>query len=376
MEHPIRLRGLAEFVACTPFLVGFAPERSVVAIGLTAGEVGLIARVGIPPRRYVAPASLVIAEPMAREGHDTALVISYETRPGESRHVVRALITDLAARGCEVPHSIVVRGGLWWCEGRPCECDRLPYSVPEVADSPAAADFVLSGRCVLPSRDSLLHAITPVPGSDGLHEAVNDAVVRLLEAPGASVRSVATRSLSAWGRLLSAATEHGHAGQPGAHVHEPDLPALLVTLLDRTYRDLLMGWLCPPSMPLHFFTPAEQRLARRVLPVLAWHEEYICPSPDDFAQIEHDTVHAVQDLLRQVVRGAPTTLRPAALTVLAHFDWWAGSGADAHVAVDEALRLDPDYRLAQLLSAMVSGGLRPDRREIPSGRWMAPGRAS
>ena len=48
----------------------------------------------------------------------------------------------------------------------------------------------------------------------------------------------------------------------------------------------------------------------------------------------------------------------AVCTVAAHVAWIGGDGAIARVAVDRAVRLVPDYRLARLLERLVDLGLR------------------
>jgi hypothetical protein len=44
---------------------------------------------------------------------------------------------------------------------------------------------------------------------------------------------------------------------------------------------------------------------------------------------------------------------------LAHLAWWLGDGALARTALDRALAVDSDYRLATLLERMVDVAARP-----------------
>jgi hypothetical protein len=53
----------------------------------------------------------------------------------------------------------------------------------------------------------------------------------------------------------------------------------------------------------------------------------------------------------------------AVCTVAAHLAWVEGDGAVARAAVDRALRLAPEYRLAQLLLRLVDAGVRLPRRD-------------
>jgi|GEM_PF-6529566 len=47
--------------------------------------------------------------------------------------------------------------------------------------------------------------------------------------------------------------------------------------------------------------------------------------------------------------------------------WSSGEGAQAGVAIDRALRIDPGYRLAGLVDALLRSGRAPN--------WVAPARA-
>jgi hypothetical protein len=60
-----------------------------------------------------------------------------------------------------------------------------------------------------------------------------------------------------------------------------------------------------------------------------------------------------------VCAALPEAWSAAPLTVLASFTWWRGDGALTRIALDRALAVDPDYRLARLLSRMVDLAIRP-----------------
>ncbi|GAA5031844.1 hypothetical protein GCM10023258_30390 [Terrabacter aeriphilus] len=73
------------------------------------------------------------------------------------------------------------------------------------------------------------------------------------------------------------------------------------------------------------------------------------------------SVGNVKARLIALCQHAPDEHAAAALTVLATCSWWHGDGALARVALDRALRCDPDYRFAQLLTLMLDEGIRPER---------------
>jgi hypothetical protein len=68
----------------------------------------------------------------------------------------------------------------------------------------------------------------------------------------------------------------------------------------------------------------------------------------------------IERRLCELSAALPDAWAVSTLTVLASFTWWRGDGALTRVALDRALRLDPHYRLAQLLERMVELAIRPE----------------
>jgi hypothetical protein len=67
---------------------------------------------------------------------------------------------------------------------------------------------------------------------------------------------------------------------------------------------------------------------------------------------------SVLERLGAFVRLTPRVEAAPGLTVLAQAAWARGEGAIASVALEEALAVDPCYRLAQLLDRLVAAGVR------------------
>ena len=68
----------------------------------------------------------------------------------------------------------------------------------------------------------------------------------------------------------------------------------------------------------------------------------------------------------------------AVCTVVAHVAWAGGDGTVARAAVERALRLVPDYRLATLLERLIDNGIRfplPERDADSPGGAQRLGRA-
>jgi Domain of unknown function (DUF4192) len=111
-----------------------------------------------------------------------------------------------------------------------------------------------------------------------------------------------------------------------------------------------VAWLSPGTLNINELSDEVQELFCGLKP--AWDEE-----PNDPASIASQ--NAVQDTLIRLSAMLPDHVAAPALSVLASFAWWRGDGALARVALDRALRCEPDYRLAQLLLQMVDLAIRP-----------------
>ena len=75
-----------------------------------------------------------------------------------------------------------------------------------------------------------------------------------------------------------------------------------------------------------------------------------------------ETTRTVTERLMRLCRHSPLELSPAPLTVLANHTWWHGDGALTRIALERALVVEPDYRLARLLERMVDLSIRPRGR--------------
>ena len=106
----------------------------------------------------------------------------------------------------------------------------------------------------------------------------------------------------------------------------------------------------------------------------------ILPAPlrrDDGPRLDPATHSAqCQRLERRLVAvcaALPEAWTVPPLTVLASFTWWRGDGALTRIALDRALAVDPDYRLARAARAdgrpgdpAVRGAARETRRRVDS----------
>jgi hypothetical protein len=66
------------------------------------------------------------------------------------------------------------------------------------------------------------------------------------------------------------------------------------------------------------------------------------------------------ELLKTVVAMAPRSARPAPLCILSWLSWALGRGSVAGIFVDQALAINPQYSMAQLLFTLIGSGHLPD----------------
>jgi hypothetical protein len=123
-------------------------------------------------------------------------------------------------------------------------------------------------------------------------------------------------------------------------------------------RDALIAWLCPGTLRQDLIDPFLLVQMSRTLPGPPW-----------LGQDGGDMAHAIglqriERRLCELCAALPDVWAVSTLTLLASFTWWRGDGALTRVALDRALRVEPRYRLAQLLERMVDLAIRPGQGPV------------
>ena len=378
MTTTIRLRGPADIISVLPYHLGYRPADSLVVLCLRANRIGVVGRVDLPPPE--ADPDLVAVELLpvvARERPDAVVLIGFETRAGQAEPASMAMRDAIRSAGIRVLDRL--RDGRWWsldCDGDCCPTDGEALQGDD--EVPAVADYIVRGRQPASSRAELADRLESQP--DSAQETRCAAFLHDLRTARASRTTLQRRRrrmFQAWARILdlSPAGPDAVAKSAPARGHESWAWAV-VSLVDVSVRDLLIAWMCPGTLDLSVFPASLRRLAEAELPsrrdVLGWAgvdlgsvgprglEEGDGGATDAIDEPADDVAHeGLVDRLAMVCREAPSELSPGPLTVLAHVVWWLGDGALARTALDRALEVDPDYRLAMLLGRMVDVAVRP-----------------
>ncbi len=359
MTADITLRGPSDVVALLPYQLGYHPSESVVVVTLRSGRVGLVARADLPPDEGVEATVEVLLGPLRREDVDSVVLVGYETVPESSHPLLTALVEELEADRITVLGVDVVRDGRRYSPvcSEPC-CPPEGALLPDPADVPAVAELVALGCAPLASRAAVSALVEPADtaGEVGACLARRRPALR----PDVGVR--------AWARVL-APPGGGAAPSGGSRPWPPrGVAEAAAALADVALRDALVGWLAPGVLPRGDLDPVVVARLERTLPRWAGMGSWGRHESSDGAR------RLLLDRLLLLCRCVPDDAPgPAAAvcTVAAHVAWADGDGAVARVALDRALRLEPEYRLAGLLARLVEHGLRMSAGE-PHGDDVEP----
>jgi hypothetical protein len=177
----VKLRGPADIVAAVPFLIGFHPRQSVVAVALSGPrlEVCFTMRIdaGCLPDDAMAED---IAVRVAFAGGEHALLVLYDpptsadgSTPGEA--LVAVVNRELTERQIELREAIRVSDGRWWsyfcAEPTCCPVTGTPI-VHDGQTSEVAAAAAFAGVAPLPDRDALVQSIAAPVGATAAAMAV------------------------------------------------------------------------------------------------------------------------------------------------------------------------------------------------------------
>ncbi|MDQ1482825.1 MAG: hypothetical protein QOF35_901 [Actinomycetota bacterium] len=382
MKTTIQLHGLVDVVTVLPYQLGFHPHSCLVVVSLRGTRMGLVQRIDLPPPQHAGDAVAAMITPLRQDNPKSVLLIGYEEREGESRAMLDEMANTCRAHGIRVADRIVVRGGRWFdvdCTQRCCPPGGLP--LPPASAVPAVAEFVGREISPLADRSALADLLEPdrsLPSShlrevaglarERLHQRLQtaDTVDRLRPSGKGVPAELRAGELALWAVVLSSEDD----AQPIRELAPPDLAVLAVSLTDVDLRDALIAWLCPGTLSQDVLDPIIFDQMRQALSVPPWWWDRAGDdteaSAEDHVQDDADPLQVIgeQRIERRLCALSavlPDQWAVSTLTVLASFAWWRGDGALTRVALDRALKVDPNYRLAQLLEQMVDLAIRPER---------------
>lgn len=309
-------------IAALPAILGFVPEKSLVVVALEGGHIGAVMRIDLAAELTGQIDRL--AELSANSGAQTVVVVVVDADGAQCpmcredyRELCARLEAELIGRGVDLYAAHVVdrieEGGSWHCIDGCGATGR----VEDPSASPLAAAAVLEGRRLYGRRAELHAVIAPTePVHPELAEAIRrQAATRRAEwqdAPDECGRRDVEAAIEMAGQVLG-----------GVDPADSELARLACGITDVAVRDTLYG-----------LTASEQAAAAEAL----W---------------------AV------MARRLPDPWRVEALVLLAFSAYARGDGPLAGIALEAALRSDPDHRMGGMLDTALQSGMRPEQiREL------------
>ena len=364
MTTSIHLSGPADVLVALPYQLGYHPSDCLVALSLHGTSVGLVQRLDLPPRQYIGDAVAAMIGPLRQDRPKSVLLIGFEEREDESAAMLDAMASACRAHGVRVANRMVVRGGRWFdpdCHLSCCPPEGLP--LPDPSEVPAVAEFVGRGICPMPNRAALAdqleiswpllsRAVSALAGEWlALRLEATDPRENEPDARETELHACRVTELGVWSRVLS----DGEDAEPIHAMPPQDLAMLAVSLTDVDLRDALIAWLCPGTLPQDLIDPSLFVQMSRTLLKPVWLDQMV-------GEVERVVrLQWIERRLCELCAALPDEWAVSALTVFANFTWWRGDGALTRIALDRALRIDPQYRLALLLEQMVDNAIRPER---------------
>jgi hypothetical protein len=309
----LRLTSSADVVAAVPYLLGFHPENSLVAIGTNGPQGSCAARLDLSPVEYVTDAAEHLAAVLSGNRFGKAVLVGY----GTSEQVVPIVSAALTDRDIEVLEALRVEGGRFWhvaCENPMC-CppEGIPY---DITTSTIAAQATAAGHVALAGRGEVAGMVAPVDGT--------------ARASMRAATEAAQRRLLAWKR------ECGDNDSLHRRIIDEGVPYVQAIIQHgRPLDDDEVAWLGV------------------LLTVLRIRDE---------AWVRTDENHL--DLWRDVLRRVEPFYVAAPACLTAYAAYLAGNGALANVALDRAFTADPDYTMAQLLADLMLAGVPPSQARL------------
>lgn len=333
---PLKVKGPADLIQAVPYLLGFHPAESLVAVALRGARqrLDLTLRLDLSDEADSSDAdsndatSMIVADYLARNRADAAVLVVYteSAHPGSETlgdlprsSLVDAVARELELRGIAVQDRLLVSRGRWrsyLCTDAAC-CPPEGLALPSAAAaSVVSATATYAGLAVLPSRDALVESLRPVRSvaRAGMEQALVRAEEEMTRQFLAGISPADARGQT---RALITDTLARFASPP-VSVTDDEAARMIVGLADIQMRDEVCDW----------------------------------------ASGEHR--EALRPLLTYLVRRAFPPHDVAPLTVLGVVAYQQGDGALASIALDRALLADPTYRLALLAQEALQRGVRPE----------------
>lgn len=323
----LRLDDLSDAVEAVPYLLGFTPTDSLVAVALSGPRERMVftMRLDLLPADHDAKVADAVAARMAHAKAESVMLFIYpKRRPSRGKPLPRRPLVTAISDALDVPvrEAVLVTPERMWsyvCDDLRCcptQGRRRPTASPGQLALEAA--HALNGRAVLPSRADVVASVQPLSGQEA------ERMEAAIDAAASQYLSMTSRRFLRNARRVAEAARDRYQDRPG-DLTDDDAALLIVGMHEWQLRDEMLGW-----------------------------------------AVEHED--AMRSLFDDLARRALPPLDAPACTALAFIAYVQGDGLVAATALDRALESDSDYSLATMLRDALNGQLSPEKiREALAG---------
>ena len=235
------VRSPADLLALLPYLIGYTPADSLVAVGLEQGQIIFAGRIDLPTDpadgagRYEAQAQEsagTLAATVMRQNPTSVVLVGYGTRERVTP-MLEVATAGYTTAGVPVGLALRVTDGRWFHD----HCTNCPPegTAFDPTSSPAAAHAVYAGRVALPDRAAYAARLAPIdgPDRDAMQRATTRAARRLAELLDRTTTNPETLDEVGEAAIRDAL----HRYQQGGRLFDDDAAFLTVLLLHTPIRD-------------------------------------------------------------------------------------------------------------------------------------------
>lgn len=301
-----------DLLAAVPFMVGYHPKNSLVAMALREEKVVMAMRVDFPSQDLMATTSTTIATHLLREEATEAIIVGYIPAGVGAIDPLATVREVITAQGLLVKECIEVHGDRFrstLCADIEC-CPPEGSPIPAISDSRVTAEQVAAGN-PLPylDLDEMKRSIAALPVDKELAKAIRK--ISEIDYELEDVTPLQREGAKAINELALDFSEAGFSQNKAL------IALVLVRLLDLQVRDYAMGL-------------ATESTSERL-----W------------------------DMWRWLLRIAPRGYVAPVAVIFAAMSYERGDGALAQRALDRAFEDSPKYQMAKLLRRTFAAGWPP-----------------
>ena len=301
-----------DLLAAVPFMVGYHPKDSLVAMALRDDKVVMAMRVDFPDPDLILATSETIAMHLIREQASEAIVVGYlptNTLETDSLAIVREVIArhDIIVKECIAVRGDRFRSNL--CQDIGC-CPPEGNPIPLLTDSRVTAEQVAAGN-PLPylDLDEMKRSIAAQPADKELNKLIKK--IADIDYDSDEVTRLQRQGVNA---IIELAMEFKGAGFSG---NKALIALVLARLLDLQVRDYAMG------------------------------------------MSTEESCEQLWDMWRWLLRIAPRGYVAPVAVIFAIMSYERGDGALAQRALDRAFEDSAKYQMAKLLRRTFAAGWPP-----------------